>query len=65
MGGVHICAEPPQRCIGVWNAIVFGKDMERRTLIEEEEDVLALLGAGANEAASPLGDAAAPKGERK
>ena len=33
--------------------------------MEEEEDALALLGAGTNDVASPLGGAAPQKGERK
>ena len=65
MGGTHIRTSYPQRCVRICNAIVFGKDMERRTLAKEEEDALALLGAGANDAALPLGGAAPHKGERK
>ena len=51
MGGIHIRVTYPQRCVWVCNATVFGKDMERRTLEREEEDVLALLGASTNGAA--------------
>ena len=65
MGGIHIHAEYPQRCMRVCNAIVFGKDLERKTLEKEEEDALALLGADTNGVASPLGDAAFQEGERK
>ena len=43
----------------------FGKDMERRSLVEEEEDVLTLLGPSTDDVASPLGGAAPQKGERK
>ena len=39
--------------------------MERRTLVEEEEDALALLGTGTDDAASPLRGATPQKGERK
>ena len=60
MGGIHICVAYPQRCVGVCNAKVFGKDMERRTFAEEEEDVLALLGG-----VPFLGGAAPQKGKRK
>ena len=65
MGGIEICTAYPQRCMRVCNATVFGQDMERRTLVEEEEDALALLGAGTDDAASPLGFAAPKKGESK
>ena len=64
MGGIHIRTAYPQRCIGVCNAIVFGKDMERRTVSDEKEDTLALLGADTNGAVSPLGGAAPQKCER-
>ena len=43
---------------------IFGKDMERRTLVKEE-DALALLGTGTDDAASALGGVAPQKGERK
>ena len=65
MGGIHIRMAYPQRCVWFCNATVFGKDMERRTLEKEEEDALALLGAGTNGVASPLGGAAPQKSERK
>ena len=65
MGGIHIRVAYPQRCVWVCNAAVFGKDMERRTLEKEEEDALALLGAGTNDTAFPLESAASQKGERK
>ena len=65
MGGIHIRVVYPQRCVWVCNATVFGKDMERRTLEKEDEDALALLEAGTNDTASPLGGATSQKGERK
>ena len=65
MAGIHIRVVYSQMCVWVCNATVFGKDMERRTLEKEEEDALALLGAGTNDTAFPLESAAPQKGERK
>ena len=65
MGGIHIRTAYPQRCVWVCKATVFSKDMERRTLAEEEEDALALFRASTDDVASPLGGADPKKGERK
>ena len=42
----------------------FGKDMEKRTLAEEEEDTLILFGASIDDT-FPLGTVSPQKGERK